>query len=75
MGWKFPEIPRPHPVVHLHYLAHFGASSNKFFFFTWYGMKILKKQKKKTEFLDILKKSVLGHYLIRANSVILIIFE
>ena len=26
MGWKFPEIPRPHPVVHLHYLEHFGAS-------------------------------------------------
>ena len=26
MGWKFPEIPRPRPVVHLHYLEHFGAS-------------------------------------------------
>ena len=26
MGWKFPEIPRPHSVVHLHYLEHFGAS-------------------------------------------------
>ena len=26
MGWKFPEIPRPHFVVHLHYLEHFGAS-------------------------------------------------
>ena len=24
MGWKFPEIPRP--IVHLHYLEHFGAS-------------------------------------------------
>ena len=28
MGWKFPEIPRPHPIVHLHYLEHFGASEN-----------------------------------------------
>ena len=28
MGWKFPEIPRPHPVVHLHYLEHFGASDH-----------------------------------------------
>ena len=26
MGLKFPEIPRPHYVVHLHYLEHFGAS-------------------------------------------------
>ena len=26
MGWKFPEIPRPCPVVHLHYLENFGAS-------------------------------------------------
>ena len=24
---KFPKIPRPHPVVHLHYLEHFGASA------------------------------------------------
>ena len=28
MGWKFPEIPRPHSVVHLHYLEHFGASAD-----------------------------------------------
>ena len=28
MGWKF-EIPRLHPVVHLHYLEHFGASGYK----------------------------------------------
>ena len=27
MGWKFSEIPRPRPVVHLHYLEHFGASA------------------------------------------------
>ena len=26
MGWKYPEIPSLHPVVHLHYLEHFGAS-------------------------------------------------
>ena len=26
MGWKFPEIPSPRPIVHLHYLEHFGAS-------------------------------------------------
>ena len=26
MGWKFPEIPRPRPIVHMHYLEHFGAS-------------------------------------------------
>ena len=26
MVWKFPEIPRPRSVVHLHYLEHFGAS-------------------------------------------------
>ena len=26
MGWKFPEIPRPRPVVHLHHLEHIGAS-------------------------------------------------
>ena len=26
MGWKFPEIPHLRPVVHLHYLEHFGAS-------------------------------------------------
>ena len=29
MGWKFPEIPRPRSVVHLHYLEHFGASANE----------------------------------------------
>ena len=23
---QIPEIPRPRPVVHLHYLGHFGAS-------------------------------------------------
>ena len=23
---KIPRIPRPHPIVHLHYLEHFGAS-------------------------------------------------
>ena len=23
---QIPEIPRPRPVVHLHYLEHFGAS-------------------------------------------------
>ena len=29
MGSKFPEIPRPRPVlVHLHYLEHFGASGH-----------------------------------------------
>ena len=28
MGWKFPKIPRPHSVVHLHYLEHFGASGH-----------------------------------------------
>ena len=28
MGWKFPEIPRPRPIVHLHYLEHFGASEH-----------------------------------------------
>ena len=32
MGWKFPEIPRPHSVVHLHYLEHFGASDNFFYY-------------------------------------------
>ena len=26
MGGKFPEIPRPRPIVPLHYLEHFGAS-------------------------------------------------
>ena len=30
MGWKFPEIPRPRPIVHLHYLGHFGASVNQY---------------------------------------------
>ena len=25
---QIPEIPRPRPVVHLHYLGHFGASAN-----------------------------------------------
>ena len=25
---QIPEIPRPRPVVHLHYLGHFGASGN-----------------------------------------------
>ena len=29
MGWKFPEIPRPRPIVHLHYLEHFGASDHE----------------------------------------------
>ena len=24
---QIPEIPRPRPVVHLHYLGHFGASA------------------------------------------------
>ena len=33
MGWKFPEIPRPRPMVHLHYLEHFGASVYIFNFF------------------------------------------
>ena len=27
MRWQFPEIPRPRPIVHLHYLGHFGASA------------------------------------------------
>ena len=39
MGWKFPEIPRPHPVVHLHYLEHFGASENN----TYYEIEMLRK--------------------------------
>ena len=25
---QIPEIPRPRPVAHLHYLGHFGASEN-----------------------------------------------
>ena len=25
---QIPEIPRPRPVVHLHYLGHFGASGH-----------------------------------------------
>ena len=25
---QIPEIPRPRPVVHLHYLGHFGASAH-----------------------------------------------
>ena len=34
MGWKFPEIPRPHSVVHLHYLEHFGASVHNIYITT-----------------------------------------
>ena len=28
MRWQFPEIPRPRPIVHLHYLENFGASED-----------------------------------------------
>ena len=40
MGWKFPEIPRPYPVVHLHYLEHFGASVDEYVRMKKDGMKI-----------------------------------
>ena len=40
MGWKFPEIPRPRPIVHLHYLEHFGASANASIFFIYIMMVI-----------------------------------
>ena len=33
---QIPEIPRPRPVVHLHYLGHFGASEYTILYFQNY---------------------------------------